>query len=422
VTSSKTLDKPNDCKWPMRHLPPNLYKMYSLGMAFAAKGKTSRGHEQFLFTAAVCPTVCNAYPCSRNNADKLIEELCNKDWWVKHEGGRDPHTGHLKPNWYEIVQHDEFVERHPGSCPPKEYVDDYETAEALGLRYGDKLDQRQSKVPLNFAKTVQLSPNDQRTADALAEWAAQLTDEDRKEVIAHWKMLAAMPLSPEQLVEKDRLRTLNREALDRIAEARKAIPAPTNAGVVHSHKRGNGPTPTNEGYPLPQTSDTHSHECGITTPTNVGGILEDSNLEEANLQQPTTTTRGGETPSPPKGPRQWLSWLWSYAEDSREERQGILNLRRARKQTEQESPDVTVIENMIQENGEPEVMLAWAEFCINFKHSKTTIFPVTVFESNFKQCQNAAVATYGIWKANKGASRHPPAAAAVLAYNHRDQG
>jgi hypothetical protein len=237
--------RPGECKWPMRHLAPNEFKMYSLGMAFAAEGEKSRGDGQYRLTAAICPTICNAYPCSRNNADKLIERLCDLGWWIRHEGGRDSRTGHLKPNAYEIVQHHDFIVRHPDSCPPKEYIDDYETAQALGLNYGDRFERE--SVPENFQKFISTP-----LGQAIGEWLSTLTDDDRVALLEHYKNLQFAPEDPEKL---EQLRKQN-------AEVRKLITTHTNVGLDCSHERGTGPLPQTSDDPLPQTSDHHSHKRG----------------------------------------------------------------------------------------------------------------------------------------------------------------
>ena len=72
-----------------RHLDPNEFKMYDTMIAFAKAGQESRGRDRLVCSAAVNPTLCNAFPCGENHAYALIERLCEKGWVVKHETGRD---------------------------------------------------------------------------------------------------------------------------------------------------------------------------------------------------------------------------------------------------------------------------------------------------------------------------------------------
>jgi hypothetical protein len=146
---------------------------------------------------------------------------------------------------------------------------------------------------------------------------------------------------------------------------------------------------------------------------------DDSPSEPLKPLNPAESLKPEQPPQPTKRkPREWLSWSWLSAirlinEDqnrSDEDELKLLSLRRApslRSPSPQvrpagwrpgESPDVTVIENLIADEGgsraaEEIVLLAWCEFCFNFQHDPKTLYPVTVFEANYDTFRTAAVDT-----------------------------
>ena len=132
-------------------------------------------------------------------------------------------------------------------------------------------------------------------------------------------------------------------------------------------------------------------------PSSLASILD--------LQPKTTTTTKeeicSETPLLPRKARLWLSWLWSQSSNySAKERKAILPLRKPPKGMS-ESPDVTYIEGLIEQYGEAETALSWAEFCLNFPHEEGTLFPVTVFGTNFDTCRAAAISSAATYQRTK---------------------
>lgn len=140
---------------------------------------------------------------------------------------------------------------------------------------------------------------------------------------------------------------------------------------------------------------------------------DDSGSEPPKPVEPTETSKPLQPPQPRKL-REWVSWSWLSAlnylseENRSDEKLSLLALRRSPSLKGSpspqscppgwrpgESPDVSVIENMIaneggDQNGETFVLLAWCEFCFNFKHDPTTKYPVTVFEANYETFRQAA--------------------------------
>ena len=60
-----------------------------------------------------------------------------------------------------------------------------------------------------------------------------------------------------------------------------------------------------------------------------------------------------------------------------------------------ESPDVTLIEDLIAIHKEVFVKFAWAAFAYNFNHDKATVYPITVFAlpENFEGCSGSQSGT-----------------------------
>lgn len=198
--------KPEDC-YASRHLEPNLFKMYDLMRAFAKAGQKSRGHKQLVCTASVRPTLCNAYPCAESTAHKLIEELCDRGWLITRAGDRDPRTGHLSPNTYDLIEHDEFVKSHRGSCPPYLFAQDFETAEAYGLRRGDRLST--GDMPENFLNVLDyLSPERRAMWLALGEYYGRMSDDER---VLEYERLRNLKGAPEDPKEYERRTKENAE-------------------------------------------------------------------------------------------------------------------------------------------------------------------------------------------------------------------
>lgn len=134
--------------------------------------------------------------------------------------------------------------------------------------------------------------------------------------------------------------------------------------------------------------------------------------------EPSEPGKPIEPPQPPDMPREarpWLSWLWmmTHQSVSYDEPSKYLALRPApslRTPSSQaspagrpgESPDVTLIEEWIAQETyakkEIGVMLAWSEFCLHHKHDPTTLFPVTVFKTNYQTYRMAAMEAIKRWK------------------------
>jgi hypothetical protein len=211
--------KPGDCKWVSRHLEPHLFKMYSIMMGFAEKGRKSRGGETLMCTASVRPTLANAFNCSVNNAEAHIATLVERGWVIKHVTGRDPKTGHNKPHHYEMVIHKRFVQKHPSSCPPWVYAPTRELADEYGVSYGDRIDLED--VPENFQQTWQ-TPLGNAISEWLSHFQATATEDDRAALIEHYKNLKFVPEDPEEREQR----------LKQNRAARLAIEADRAAGIT----------------------------------------------------------------------------------------------------------------------------------------------------------------------------------------------
>ncbi len=256
---------PDEC-FANRHMTGAEYKMYSVMCAFAVAGRKSRGHKDLICTASVLPTLCNAMPCSRNGAAKLINALHKKGWLILRSGQVRQDDGTLSPNIWEMVEHPAFAAKHPGSCPPYPYAPNYETAQAHGLEYGDKFET--GAMPWNFWKNHRIVvPGGQVVAEVVGQWWSGLTEEERQAHIEH------LNNDPPSVVE-----------FNLVLTGAKKPTAPTTVGTV------NDPTVpiTVDTAPCPQLEQHRAHSCDITVPTTV-----DRSLIQGNTHTPTTTLPGG---------------------------------------------------------------------------------------------------------------------------------
>ena len=134
--------KSEDC-FSNRHLSGPEYKVYDVMMAFAVAGRVSRegkdGTGPLLFSASFKPTLVNALAQSVNQTMRMKDRLVELGWLVLVKKGERRATGQQAPDTYRIFTHEEYVAANPGSCPPYEYPPDYDTAQAYGVRHGQRL-------------------------------------------------------------------------------------------------------------------------------------------------------------------------------------------------------------------------------------------------------------------------------------------
>jgi hypothetical protein len=179
--------KPEDC-YETRHLTGPEYKVYDVMMGFARYGRTRRegkdGTGPLLFNASLKPTLCNALAMSTNQTVLMKNRLLELGWIVLVQKGARKPNGQQSPDTYRILEHEEFAAVHPGQCPPYEYAPDFDTAQAYGVRHGQRL-RDPGPVPDNlFPKPTE---EQQITADAIAAFLDSRTREQQAELVAHWK-------------------------------------------------------------------------------------------------------------------------------------------------------------------------------------------------------------------------------------------
>src|SRR5207244_2318314 len=87
---------------------------------------------------------------SSNQARSVLQELVRLGWLILVRTGKNKQDGRQEPNTYRVLEHDEFVQSHPRSCPPNLYAPNFEEAEKYGVSYGEKLPPEQSVLPKNF--------------------------------------------------------------------------------------------------------------------------------------------------------------------------------------------------------------------------------------------------------------------------------
>jgi len=120
-----------------RHLDGSEFKVYSVMLGFAHAGRNSlHGKDskaRLLFNASIKPTLCNAVNLSKNQTYLVRDKLAEKGWIILRQEGTRKANGSVSPDTWEIVEHDQFVEKHTGTCPDYEFAPDFQAAQAAGF-------------------------------------------------------------------------------------------------------------------------------------------------------------------------------------------------------------------------------------------------------------------------------------------------
>jgi hypothetical protein len=160
-----------------RHLPGHLYKAHDVMLAYTRGGTR-------VFNAAVKPTFANMLNCTEQAATDCLEKLRELGWIVRHGGGRHASTGKMMPYEYDVLTHDQFVKKHPGSCPPLKYPVTEEDRDRNAMTFSEM--EASNLFRSRILPAIALG-------EAIDEWAAQLSDDRRAAVLAHWKELPSQP-------------------------------------------------------------------------------------------------------------------------------------------------------------------------------------------------------------------------------------
>lgn len=389
---------PADC-FDSRHLHGSLYKVYSVMKGFAVAGRTATyGKDKdstprpLLFTASIKPRLCNAVCMSKNQTYSIVSRLDRLGWIVIVRKGKRKRDGSLTPDTWRVVEHEEYAETHPGLCPPYEYAQDFEMAQAHGVTYGQRL-RESGPVPENLYGDLNTP-----LGKAIYEVMSTLTEEQKAEVLQRWKTVTPVEVKLRLPVPNSRARQESDQSL----------------------KLGTGPVP-NDG------------ECQSLSSVHAGPYYQDApvpiistdqslklgkNLSTSPVTLPITTTITT-TNMAATAARPWLSWLWLSADEQRRdyERYRALKLRRAilaDDNSARVSPDILAIEELIRQHGENFLILAWACFASNpaphcqppYKdggvvNEDATKYPVTVFLEHFDSYLSDGKAEYERFKAEK---------------------
>jgi hypothetical protein len=270
---------PKKCR-ANRHLKGNEYIVYDAMFGFAIAGRTSlhgdKSTEPLHFNASIKPKLCNALAMSVNNAYKMKDRLVELGWLVLVKEGERRRDGSTAPDTYRIFTHEEFVAANPETCPPYEFAPDFETAQAHGLQYGQRL-RPSGPVPDNlFPKPTE---EQQTTANAIAAFLDSRTPEQQAALVEHWK--SRSPIT---------------DVMDFV------LPVPKSRVRHQSLNLGNGPAP--------QLEDGQSLNCETPSPA-IGEcpVPKLENTQSLNLgKNPTTTpvtatAHTQHTPANPQGVR-----------------------------------------------------------------------------------------------------------------------
>jgi hypothetical protein len=401
---------PREC-YDSRHLDGSLYKVYSVMKGFARAGRTSLygkdSTRPLLFTASIKPRLCNAVCISKNQTYLLVKKLAELGWIVLREEGTRKRDGSLTPDTWEVLEHEEYVAAYPGNCPDYEYPQSFEAAQAAGVKYGQRL-REGGTVPENFFTKILNTP----ATRALGAALDQLSEEDREEIIAHWKTRTADDFMPFSLpVANNRARQESDQSL-----TLGTGPVPNDGDCQSLSLESAGPY--HQDAPVPTDRTDQSLKLG-------------KNLSIASVISPITATTTPTTMAAPTA-RPWLTWLWSSADKERadHEQYKSLKLRKAvlaEDNSVRVSPDIFAIEELIRQHGENFVILAWACFAVTPEpHCKppsagenATLYPVTVFLKHFDSYLSDGKAEYERFKAEKasGGERYSEVIWNIMHYN-----
>jgi hypothetical protein len=256
---------PAKCR-PARHIPAHLYPLYDLMVGYAKAG----GRTSMKFTASFMPTVCNALNLPENTVYRQRDQLEKLGWIVLlKEGGYDKKEKHLMPDEWRVIDHDEFIKRYPGTCPPNRYpANKFEEGVEVAV-------QTERRVEFRF---VGSSP----TAKAIHEVLSSLTPEQQVELREHWESIEWVddnPLTDDQRKE-------NARAVDELKKLR------TNPLPI-----GNSLSPMAvQPFPL-SMSDPFPYGCSTPSPTDRGASV--NTPVESSLNTPTPYTVPANTVAEP---------------------------------------------------------------------------------------------------------------------------
>jgi hypothetical protein len=249
---------PDTC-FASRHLSATHYKVFSVIVACAySKRREREGNDAtgpLIFNASIKPWLCNAVPVSQNYAHIVIDQLLTLGWLILVKEGARRDNGQQAPNEYRVVEHDEFVAAHPGSCPPNMFAPDGKTAEAFGVGYGDRFGG--GIIPRNFWPS-----EDTFEGAALRKFLSDdaggtiITDE---EIAAVRKLYSAVTLTRETAAG-----TLTRETAE-ASRPHSSVTAVPTVRVKPSPQFGDS-RPHNSGENLYTASGTASTHNTHTTP------------------------------------------------------------------------------------------------------------------------------------------------------------
>jgi hypothetical protein len=270
---------PANC-YDSRHLDGSRYKIYSVMKGFAVAGRTmlhGRDSKAPLYFTAAIHKLCNAVCMSRNQVDLILKDLEKSHWIVlREEGVRRPDKS-VAPNTWEVVEHAEYANAHPGQCPDYEFAPDFETAQSHGVSYGKRI-RETGPVPDNFFNKLLNTPESRALGDALAA----LTDAERAQIIEHWKtatpVITELNLPVPKVRERGQSLKLGTVPVPKVSE-------PQSLTLESA-------SPYSQGDPVPKVSEPQ--------PLTLGKNLSTSPVTAYDTTPTTTTT-----------PRPWLSGLWS---------------------------------------------------------------------------------------------------------------
>jgi hypothetical protein len=105
-----------------RHLSGALFMTYNALRALAEKNRAESNTDELVVTVSY-ETLANMNNRNRSQEIKAMKKLVSLGWIVRLSEVQERYAGgNWKRNRYRVLNHDEFFQAHPDSCPPLRYV------------------------------------------------------------------------------------------------------------------------------------------------------------------------------------------------------------------------------------------------------------------------------------------------------------
>jgi len=169
--------QPTQC-FARRHMGAAQFLTYNTMLAVSLAGREE--NEGKLIFKAGAYWLANANNRSVNQEREALAKLEESGWIV------NVRKKLMGTNWYEVIEHEEFLLKHPNSCPPNRYADNL-MADVLGIDKHSPVGRESEEMPDNFAGAKLRAAADSVGWPELAEYLGGLDSDARAKILEHWK-------------------------------------------------------------------------------------------------------------------------------------------------------------------------------------------------------------------------------------------